>query len=83
MANSKRTIAPLLTVPSGMLAAMTITLSGFATPPAPHQHAVADEPSLPRYTRRLNREQPIVAVLGYNASTEVTDFVVPYGIYLP
>jgi putative intracellular protease/amidase len=28
----------------------------------------------------VTRERPVVAVLGYNAATEVTDYVVPYGI---
>ena len=36
--------------------------------------------ALPRHVPRFNRERPVVAVLAYNASTELTDFVVPYGI---
>ena len=42
--------------------------------------ATAAAGSLPSYTARLGRERPVVAVLAYNASTEVTDYVVPYGI---
>lgn len=40
----------------------------------------ARQSNIPRYLPRLNRERPVVAVLGYNAATEVTDYVVPYGI---
>ena len=35
---------------------------------------------IPSHEPRFNRQRPIVAVVGYNASTEVTDYVVPYGI---
>ena len=40
--------------------------------------ALAD--TLPRYEARFNRSQPVIAVIGYNPSTEITDFVVPYGV---
>lgn len=40
----------------------------------------AADTSLPRYVPRLNRERALIAVLAYNPSTEVTDFVVPFGI---
>lgn len=35
---------------------------------------------LPKFQPRFGRTQPVIAVLGYNAATEVTDYVVPYGI---
>ena len=35
---------------------------------------------LPQYQPRFGRTRPVIAVLGYNAATEVTDYVVPYGI---
>lgn len=35
---------------------------------------------IPEYTPRLNRERPVVAVIGENSFTELTDYVVPYGI---
>ena len=38
------------------------------------------EPSMPVYTPRFGRSRPVIAILGYNESTEVTDYVVPYGI---
>ena len=33
-----------------------------------------------QYQRRLDRPQPIVVVVGDNAGTELTDFVIPYGV---
>ncbi|HEV8313716.1 MAG TPA: DJ-1/PfpI family protein, partial [Burkholderiaceae bacterium] len=47
--------------------------------------AWADEPAadparLPAYHARFDRARPLIAVVGLNAGTEVTDFVVPYGI---
>lgn len=35
---------------------------------------------LPQYRARFGRTRPVIAVLGYNDATEVTDYVVPYGI---
>ncbi|WP_229425361.1 DJ-1/PfpI family protein [Massilia sp. Se16.2.3] len=32
------------------------------------------------YEARPGREQPVVAVVGFNGGTELTDFVVPYGV---
>lgn len=36
--------------------------------------------TLPRYEARFGRTQPVIAVVAYNPSTEVTDFIVPYGV---
>ncbi|MFC4161898.1 DJ-1/PfpI family protein [Chitinimonas lacunae] len=36
--------------------------------------------SIPPYQARLGRTQPVVAVVSHNAGTELSDFVVPYGI---
>jgi putative intracellular protease/amidase len=36
--------------------------------------------SLPSYRARFDRARPLIAVVGLNAGTEVTDFVAPYGI---
>ena len=54
--------------------------------PAPSQNQQSDRAveasasPIPRYAPRFDRERPVVAVLGYNQATEVTDYVVPYGI---
>lgn len=36
--------------------------------------------NIPRYTNRFNRVKPIIAIVGENSFTELTDYVVPYGI---
>ena len=36
--------------------------------------------TLPRYESRFGRTQPVIAVVAYNPATELTDFVVPYGV---
>jgi RNA polymerase sigma factor (sigma-70 family) len=67
----------------GMAAAIAIILGGWGSPVGAQEEDRATATggsSLPRYTPRLNRERPVVAVVGYNASTELTDYVVPYGI---
>lgn len=76
---SRRVFASLA---SGLLAAIAMVASSWASPPA-HSHPNAVPPgehTIPRYTPRADGERAVVAVVGYNASTEVTDFVVPYGI---
>ena len=35
---------------------------------------------LPDYHPRPGREQPLIAVLGDSVSTEITDFIIPYGV---
>lgn len=35
---------------------------------------------IPSYNSRFGRQRPIVAVVGHNYDTELTDFVVPYGV---
>jgi putative intracellular protease/amidase len=42
-------------------------------------HAGNGGDTLPRYEPRFDRSQPVIAVVAYNPSTEITDFVVPYG----
>jgi putative intracellular protease/amidase len=37
-------------------------------------------PLLPAYSSRFDRQKPIIAVVGENTFTELTDYVVPYGI---
>ena len=44
------------------------------------EYAVAADSVIPSYHPRFGRPQPIVAVVGENTFTELTDFVVPYGV---
>jgi putative intracellular protease/amidase len=67
---------------------------GHAVVHAHHHHALAvlalstflafpmpsEANGLPEYRARFDRPRAVVAVVGYNAATEVTDYVVPYGI---
>jgi putative intracellular protease/amidase len=39
-----------------------------------------DDTAIPKYEARFGRERPVIAVVGFNAGTEVTDYVVPYGV---
>ena len=36
--------------------------------------------AIPGYEARFGRERPVIAVVGFNAATEVTDYVIPYGV---
>lgn len=56
------------------IAAASLAFAAFA-PPALSQHG-----ALPRYEARFDRPRAVVAVLAYNPATEITDYVVPYGI---
>lgn len=42
--------------------------------------AKAGRSTLPRYEARFGRAKPVIAVVAYNPATEITDFVVPYGV---
>ena len=44
------------------------------------QAAASDVAKIDPYQPRFGREQPVVAVVGENAMTELTDFVIPYGV---
>lgn len=50
--------------------------------PAAVQHADASaaQPEIPANHAHPLRARPLVAVVGHNANTELTDFVVPYGV---
>ena len=41
---------------------------------------VAAETTIPHYRARFERQRPLVAVVGENSGTELTDFVIPYGV---
>jgi len=42
--------------------------------------SMSNTSSLPAYTPRFNRTQPVIAVVAENTFTELTDYVIPYGI---
>lgn len=74
-------IAAALALTGRLVAALTIAVSSWISSPVQAgEGASANQLSIPRYAPRLNRERPVVAVVAFNASTELTDYVVPYGI---
>ena len=42
--------------------------------------AALAQAQLPGYQPRFNRSQPVIAVVAENGYTELTDYVVPYGV---
>ena len=51
----------------------THSLEQRALPPAPIEHILA-------YQARFGRQKPVIAIVGINAGTELTDYVIPYGV---
>ncbi len=52
-----------------------------ALPASPQEgEHINSDGRLPRYEARFGRMRPVIAVVGYNPSTELTDYVVPYGV---
>lgn len=47
---------------------------------APEPPIDASELAIPRYMPRFGRARAVVAVVAYSPATELTDFVVPYGV---
>ena len=61
--------------------AITATLFGLLLVLPPSSTASdATIDGIPRHRPRAGRARPVVAILGDNAATETTDYVVPYGI---
>ena len=61
--------------------AITAILFGvFLVPPLSFSSPEATVDGLPRHQPRPGRARPVIAVLGDNAATETTDYVVPYAI---
>lgn len=45
-----------------------------------YHQTLASSSTLPAYAARFNRAKPVIAVVGENRATELTDYVVPYGV---
>ena len=56
-----------------LILAALLGLAGGAT-------ATPADGSLPSYQPRFGRSRPIVAIIGENSGTELTDFAIPYGV---
>lgn len=42
--------------------------------------SMEEDHSIPKYKSRFGRTRPVIAVIGDNYMTELTDFVIPYGV---
>jgi len=68
---------PLHRLISAFLAAILFVIApllGFAAP------APMPDGSIAPYHARFDRPRPVIAVVGENSGTELTDFVIPYGV---
>src|SRR5687768_896537 len=66
-----------------IIASLAALLGAFAFAGAAQDRSAAapsSEVAIPRYQPRFGRERPVIAVVGYNQATELTDYVVPYGV---
>jgi RNA polymerase sigma factor (sigma-70 family) len=63
---------------TGAAMAVVLAAAGWSLPASAQEEQAASY--LPRHKPRLQRTRPVVAVVAHNASTELTDYVVPYGI---
>ncbi len=52
----------------------------FKTEPSSPPQVASTASDIRAYTPRFNRAKPVIAVVGENSSTEVTDYVIPYGV---
>jgi len=66
---------------AGLLAGSCLPALARQAPPAdPRPLSESSVENIPPYSPRFGRSRPVIAVVGDNGGTEVTDFVMPYGI---
>ena len=67
---------------AALLGLATFAVAGPADESASDATAIASvaDGSIPTYQARFGRQRPIIAVVGENSGTELTDFVIPYGV---
>jgi len=79
----------LLSIPASMLALAGFAVGfgpiaaapGLASPPAAGAVAAhAIEEHIAPYRARFGRKRPVIAIVGVNSGTELTDYVIPYGV---
>ena len=71
-------VAPALLV--GLGAAGTASANDVSARTAPPAHAAAGVERIQPHVPRFGRGRPLVAVVGENSGTELTDFIIPYGV---
>ena len=65
---------------AAMIAGLAISGAMLAAAQEGTRAAEPGRSTLPRYEARFGRSKPVIAVVAYNPATELTDFVVPYGV---
>jgi putative intracellular protease/amidase len=73
MRNTTRILFPILII---LLISQFVAHSTYGAPNSP----VYSEGEIPTYVKRFNRKKPIIAIIAENNFTEITDYVVPYGV---
>ena len=69
-------------LPAALLGLATFAVAGPADESASDATAIASvaDGSIPTYQARFGRQRPVIAIVGENSATELTDFVIPYGV---
>ncbi|WP_303312641.1 DJ-1/PfpI family protein [Hymenobacter sp. BT730] len=70
-------------IPFALCAASSCQLAETSGTPAPFQAERTNQPisdKIAPYVARFGRSRPVIAVIGENSGTELTDFVIPYGV---
>jgi putative intracellular protease/amidase len=73
MRNTTRNLLPILII---LFTSHFVANSTYGAPNSP----VYSEDKIPAYVKRFNRKNPIIAIVAENDFTEITDYVVPYGV---
>lgn len=81
----RKRILPLTALRIGLAAtvlAFMPVIAAAETPAAPPTPAMVDQPGqkIALYSARFGRSRPVIAIIGENSGTELTDFVIPYGV---
>jgi putative intracellular protease/amidase len=75
-------IARRFFIPAALLGFATFAFAVPADESPLEATAIASAPdgSMPNYQARFGRQRPVIAIVGENSGTELTDFVIPYGV---
>ena len=66
---------------SALIVAAPASASDVTNARSAHAPSVAER--IEPYQPRVGRTRPLIAVVGENGGTELTDFVIPYGVLRP